>query len=248
MAEQLLQYIGQLVLYGGGAVGLAYGVFHLFGVKWLENKFAERLATFKHAQAKEIEELRFHINSVFDRLTKLHQREFEILPEAWAKLYDAHRQASSLLAFVVSRPDLDRMSEAHRNEYLQSCDLMEWQKEEIRQASDKNKCYENHIKWSELAEAKNASVVCHAYLHTNGIFLEQEMKDSFTELDNLIWKAIFEREMVLKHGPGEPREPRPISFKDKSTPLMEALEVKVRRRLHIDALPSSREETNETST
>ena len=150
MADQLLQYIGLLSLCGGGAVGLAYLVFRTFSIKWLENKFAERLATFKHAQAKEIEELRFKINSIFDRLTKLHQKEFEILPEAWAKLCNAHSKALFLLAPMVSRPDLNGMSEPHRLEYLQSCDLMEWQKEEIRQASDKNKCFREHIKWHEL--------------------------------------------------------------------------------------------------
>jgi hypothetical protein len=231
VVEQVLQYIVQLVVYAGGAVGLAYGAFHLFGVKWLESKFAERLATFKHAQAKEIEEVRFRISSIFDRLTKLHQKEFEVLPEAWARLYRAFWKASSLLAFVVSRPDLNRMNEAHRNEFLQSSELMEWQKEEVRKASDKNKCYEECIKWHELADTKDASIKCHEYLQTNGIFLEQEMKDSFSRLDDLIWKAIKERELILRHGPGSGRS-EPMNFKGEAEPLMKELEVNVRRRLH----------------
>ena len=156
----------------------------------MDNKFAERLATFKHAQAKEIEEVRFRINSLFDRLTKLHQKEFEVLPEAWSRLCDAYWKLASLLAFFQSYPDLNAMSAAHLNEFLQSCELAEWQKKELMQAKDKTERYITYISWHRLASAEKASIECHTYLETNGIFLKQEMKDQFSRIDDIIWKAL----------------------------------------------------------
>ena len=52
--------------------------------QWLDSKFAERLEAYKHQQQRELEQLRFQINALFDRVTKLHQREFQVLPDAYA--------------------------------------------------------------------------------------------------------------------------------------------------------------------
>src|SRR5208283_3519181 len=231
MIDQLFQYIGQIIIYGGGAVGVAYAVFRTLSVKWLDSKFAESLAAYKHAQAKEIEEVRFRINSLFDRLTKLHQNELEVLPEAWARLYDAYWKAELYLALMQSYPDLDRMSEAHRNEFIESCELHEWQKEEVRQASDKNECYRNHIRWHELAGAQDASIECHTYLRTNGIFLKQEMQEHFSRIDDLVWKALMDQKSILKYGPG-PVPPDKVTRFEEAKPLMTELEVNVRNKLH----------------
>jgi hypothetical protein len=123
------------------------------------------------------------------------------------------------------------MGEEHRSEFLQSCKLLEWQKEEVRQASDKNERYSEFIVWHELDDAIEASVKCHDYLQTNGIFLKQEMKDSFSQLDNLIWKAIKERQSILRYGPGSGGR-TPMNFPGVAEPLMNELETNVRRRLH----------------
>jgi hypothetical protein len=72
MVESFLQAIGGLVVGSGLIVAFTYWVFRLLASKWLETKFQERLEAFKHVQAKEIEELRFRINSMFDRVTQLH--------------------------------------------------------------------------------------------------------------------------------------------------------------------------------
>jgi len=46
------------------------------------------LLAYKHEQQKELEHLKFSINAQMDRATKLHQREFEALPEAWSNSTD----------------------------------------------------------------------------------------------------------------------------------------------------------------
>jgi len=78
MLNDILAAIGAIIVAGGGLVAMTFGLFKFFGEKWLNNKFDERLASFKHAQQQEIERLRFRINALMDRTAKLHQWEFEV--------------------------------------------------------------------------------------------------------------------------------------------------------------------------
>src|SRR5690242_14921631 len=87
--EEILKAVGAVVLAGGGMSLIVYQVFKHLAARWLESKFEERLQALKHAHGKELEQLRFRISALLDRATKLHQREFEVLPDAWAKLNDA---------------------------------------------------------------------------------------------------------------------------------------------------------------
>jgi len=78
----MLKWPGQVVLWLGGATVTAFAAFKFLASKWIENKFATQLEAHKHEPAKELEELRHRINSAFSRLTKIHEKEFEVLPEA----------------------------------------------------------------------------------------------------------------------------------------------------------------------
>jgi hypothetical protein len=70
--NQFAQLIGFGVVGVGGVTALAFAMFRIFGEKWLSNKFEERLAHFKHEQQKEMERVRFEINSLMDRRVKLY--------------------------------------------------------------------------------------------------------------------------------------------------------------------------------
>jgi len=92
------------------------------------------LEAYKHQQQKELEELRFKISGLLDRTTKLHQREFEVLPEAWAKLVIAHAKVQGLVSAFQEHPDLDRMTPKQLEEFIQNSQLKQWQKDELRSA------------------------------------------------------------------------------------------------------------------
>ena len=74
MLDELLRAIELVVVAGGGLVGIAYAMFKRLGEKWLDAKFDERLAAYKHEQQKGLEQLRFKINTLLDRAIKLHHR------------------------------------------------------------------------------------------------------------------------------------------------------------------------------
>ena len=108
--SDVFTFIGYIVV-GSGIVGTpVWWLFRTFSEKWLSAKFAERLAAYKHEQQKELEHLKFAINAQMDRATKLHQKEFDALPEAWGRLMDAHGIIMSVVSRLQSTPDLNAMA------------------------------------------------------------------------------------------------------------------------------------------
>jgi hypothetical protein len=61
LTEMVVTTIGGLIMAGGGGAAIAFALFKVFGEKWLNAKFEERLAEYKHAQQKEIEQDGFTI-------------------------------------------------------------------------------------------------------------------------------------------------------------------------------------------
>jgi hypothetical protein len=67
---------------GAGIVGtFVWWLFRTFSEKWLNAKFEERLAAYKHEQQKELEQLKFAINSQMDRATNCIKRNLKRYPK-----------------------------------------------------------------------------------------------------------------------------------------------------------------------
>jgi shikimate kinase len=71
-----------VVVSGGGAALLTVQFCKKFGEKWLDAQFAKRLERLKHEQAQEIEGMRRNVQWEFSRISKIHEKEFEVLPKA----------------------------------------------------------------------------------------------------------------------------------------------------------------------
>ena len=204
--KSFLAIAGQIIA-ASGAVGLAvYAAFKLLATKWLENKFSERLEAFKHRQNQELEELRFKIDGLLDRTVKLHQREFEVLPDTWGLCEEAFRTARASSMGLQQYADLDRMPLNRFNAWLENADLQKWQKDELTAETDKNKYYSRTLAWRQIKQAEECRWKFQSYLQKNGIFMPREMKDQFQALLNLIIGANVEREINLDdRAQGSPR-------------------------------------------
>src|SRR5947209_17820989 len=108
----------QIIAIGGGAAALAYGLFVWLGKRWLEQHFTKSLERLRHEQAKEIEHVRHEINSLFSRVSKIHEREFEVLPAAWEKLHQSYGRIFQACKPLVEYRDLNRMSNGELAEFL----------------------------------------------------------------------------------------------------------------------------------
>ncbi|WP_210482929.1 hypothetical protein [Microvirga antarctica] len=222
---------GTIVVAGGGISIIVYGLFRYLGERWLTAKFDERLQAYKHAQQKELEQLRFRINSLMDRTTKLHEREFDVVPEAWARLIDAHSSVKGFTSAFRSYPDVNRMTLPQLEEFLAGSPLTGTQREELRASHDKLEYYQKAIFWHHLDKCRSSCREFNVYLLKNGIFMPAEMKAKFTRLEELIWDALVEHEVNEEHNaiPRERTKQKLLAVDGKT--LLKVLEQDVQERL-----------------
>jgi hypothetical protein len=207
LLDTLLKLIGAIAGVGGGLVAIVYVTFKFLATKWIDNRFATSLEAFRHKHQEEIERLRFQINTQFDRMTKLHQYEFNVLPQIWSLLNDAYRGSLVLTSSLREYPDLDNMAEAQFFEFVEACRLPSWQKKELKDTDRKNNYYVKKIFWLELHDAKQLSDKFHDYMMKNSIFMSEEISDRFHAMDDLIRRTIIEQDTYR-------RTQQPVSAKE----------------------------------
>lgn len=237
---QVLQGLAYLGLGIGAIVGFAYWFFKKLGASWLETKFAEQLEAYKHKQQKELEHLRLQINTLFDRTTKLHQREFEVLPEAWAKLTDAYWKTLGFISPIKEYPDLSRMSDEYFIEFVDTSQLLQSEKEELKRqdGQDRNTFYTRHIYWARLMDTRTPVTEAHIYILKNGIFLPAEIKTKFIALSDLLWEAVMENQFYKQHEDIRPQKrDKQDAVRERGEGLLKDLESVVSRRLRESIEP-----------
>jgi hypothetical protein len=231
MLQPLSEFVGLIVLAGGGLALTVYGVFKFLAKRWLENKFSERLEAFKHLQSQEIERLRFRINALLDRATKLHQREFEVLPESWSKIVEVHGNAQALVSPFQTHPDLNSMNTIQLDEFLQACDLDNWEKTELKSQSDKTAYYIKHSFWHDYARVCQKAREAHIYLLKNGVFVKEELRTKLKALDDLVWEALIEKETMVRHSVPAPNPSKVQKLREDSAAMIAELEGLIQARL-----------------
>jgi hypothetical protein len=195
MIEPYLAALGLTALSGAVIFGALFGAIKWFGESWMASKFSERLEAFKYAQQREIEQLKFQINASMDRAVKLHQREFETLPEAWSTLVTAFSSVRAFTAAFQSYADVGRMRDAEINEFLADSGLSTAQQDDIRNSADRNKAYQEAIFWQRLNKVQDDFRTHHLFLLKNAIFMPSAIKAKFTAFGDLAWDALMERKI-----------------------------------------------------
>jgi hypothetical protein len=237
----LITWLGGGLIVFTAAAGVAYWIFRAFSEKWLTAKFDERLAAYKHEQQKELEELRFKISGLLDRATKLAQREFDVLPEAWAKLVMAHGHVQAVTTGLQQYPDIDRMDTDELTEFLeQETILTQWQKDELKKEHKKTDYYIKLIDRHKAWEARETYRDFFVYFRKNGIFIREELKSKFHELSEMIQRTLVEHEQSVREFRGQGIQPirkERQKFSAESDKLMNSLEAAVQTRLW-DTLPN----------
>ncbi|MBB2674696.1 UNVERIFIED_ORG: hypothetical protein GGE44_004274 [Rhizobium esperanzae] len=182
------------------AVGAAWAAFQWFGQKWIESKFAKSLEEYKAGQSRELEKLKHKINSAFDRITRLHDREFEILPDLWGKLVEAKLWAAGYTSDLQSYPSVEYLGDDALREFLdKTTGFAEWQKREIIQASNKQEQYVKTYNRYRHAEVGKKLRKFDLSFSKNGIFLRSELKEMMRNMLDIIHRAVVEHNMNVEH-------------------------------------------------
>jgi hypothetical protein len=230
-----LAAIGLTAVSGAVIFGALLGALRWFGERWIVSKFSERLESFKHAQQREIEQLKFQISASMDRAVKLHQREFETVPEAWSKLVTAFNSIKVFTHPFQSYADVARMTNQELDEFLDDSELTKAQKDDIRNSGDRNKTYQEVIFWHRLAKVQNDFRTHNVFLLKNAIFMPSAMKAKFTAISDLAWDALMEHKINHEMKTWKER-PRLQKFEKLGDDMLLELETEIQKRLWSDVL------------
>jgi hypothetical protein len=192
MIQDAFAWLGQILLYGGGSVVIAYGAFTFLGRKWIEHKFSEQLEKNKQEQAKELEKLKLEINSIFNRVIKMQEKEFEVLPIAWERLQNCHKHLEICgLGFQKGHPNFNRTSSGEIEKYLQEENFIQNQIEEVLIAEDKDRAYSKILRGRQIDKLNESYDLFNSYLEKNRIFVSIEVQNKFLEIRDIIWELII---------------------------------------------------------
>jgi hypothetical protein len=222
--NELLTLIGGVTAIVAASTACAYLIFRTFTTKWIDTRFAERLEAFRHQQSQEIERLRFHINTMMDRNVKLHEREFELLPQTWASLAEAFSVIEPVALEFQQYPDLNNMSMERLEDFIANSRLTDLEKSELIAAPDKNRFYSRIKAGSDLGQAVDAYNEYHKVLTKNGIFIIESLKQKFLQLDGMLKDAIIERQISREFS-------KAASLHGNGRALLRSLEQEVQQRL-----------------
>ena len=194
---EIYNFFGKVIVYGGGTVALAYILFMFLGQRWIEAKFAERLEAYKNAQERELTQYRHQISIMLSRVLKIHEKEIEVLPEIWHKLQIALGYVAKITSPLQFSPDFSSMDNEALEEFLNKSNLTESHKKILlnTQTKERNTTYTKIIFWYDLRDAKSAVSEFHNFFIFNRIFLSQDLKKEFQEIDKLLSSALTKREI-----------------------------------------------------
>lgn len=197
--ETTLRVIFEAIL----ASGIVSALFRLLGKSWIENQFAKRLKEFEREQQQILEHYKYQINSLFNRITKIHEKEIEVLPSAWQKLQNAHGHLARLIQPSRIDREISQMSEQQFTEYQQ-----------------------------EFEEISKNFMDFHNYLLNNSIFLSPDLYAQFKVADELFHESLV-RSDIAKQGLAREQLTMEVfgNIYEKAVPIKEKIRELVQKRL-----------------
>jgi hypothetical protein len=210
--RKILEIIGEV----GGIGAFLYLTFQFFVKKSLETWFDKRLKKFE-----------YKLNSLFNRVTKIHEKEFEVLPQAWAKLnilLDLICKFSTETPYI---PELNQKNPSELEKFLSEHDLAEDAKQRICSAVDKK----NQYFYENSKKAADACLDFQDYIAKNAIFLTSDIKDKFKEAEFTI-RTVW---AIIKNSQGcqESITKAYDIVTEKIPSIMKEIEKLVQKRLHF---------------
>jgi hypothetical protein len=231
IALNLLKYGGLPALLLFLIVLFAYWIFKLFGKNWISNYFSKELEEFKKEKEKELIEYKHNINALFNRITKIHEKEIEVLPQAWDKLQDAIGYISYLTSYLRQYPDFDNMPPEAIEDFLKGSKLKDSHKKELRKAEHKNAYYMRKIFFYELADSKKTFHEFNNYIIKNRIFLSDDLKNEFSKAADLLQDAIIDKEIGKQSESPEFTREAYRKIQNEIDPIRDEIERLVQKRL-----------------
>jgi hypothetical protein len=232
------KWAAAIVTAGGGGAVVADGLFKHLGTNWLDQHFKEKLEGLKHAHQQEIELLKHEITSLFSRVSKIHQKEFEVLPTAWLKLNELH--GTVMIVLDLTRryyPDFERLPEAKFEEFLSTSRLTENQRNELRslEPASRRAYFRDATAGIDMDDANEKLRLFKNYLIEHSIFMTDELREKFNAAHKTLVEATVSYDVGKSAQDWEMRAAGWKKMLDQSlTATINDVERAVQNRLHYN--------------
>lgn len=233
--EPVLALIGKIVLAGGGLGAIAYGILRLFGSKWLDAKFAERLQNLKAQQDETIRYVQSTIDREVHRAKKLYDSEFTALSECWRLLREGFDQSVGTIASFTSQ--VERSTDEELDRVFAQLGMEEWKRNELKakQGKQRQDAFHQWSEWERYKRVEGLWRTFRSHLDANSIFFAVGFTERFREIEQLIIASNVEYEYRVRyHGTGDSsafKFDETNKLRQAGEPKMKELEEMVRKRL-----------------
>ena len=118
---------------------------------------------------------------MFNRVTKIHEREFEVLPKSWELLHEAMVALARFTATYRECPDFNRMTQEQLDKLLEDSFLHNYEKEKLKKRLNEHRLsyYQKREFYHKMNEVRRKISEFHSYTQKNAIFLSRDLKDKF---------------------------------------------------------------------
>ncbi|MFA7263724.1 MAG: hypothetical protein WC068_11945 [Caulobacter sp.] len=192
--DWLIGEIARLVGFLAVAGGVVFAVLKFGGEKLIEHQFNKSLEGVRAEQARSLEQLRFDISASLDRTAKLHQFEFEVLPEAWRRLHVAGGSCHAATRRDIHQIFVESLSDKQLSSLLDDLGIEDIYSRHIRTLSNEerqvafDKAEKNH-RWN-IAHRDHAEY--YNYLLSHGIFIQKDLLKKLKAIGKLTADAVGE--------------------------------------------------------
>ncbi len=193
--SQVTNFLGHVLLTGGGAAAVAFLVFRLFSERWLQSKFDEKLEAFRHENAKELQQFKLKADGVLDAKIRFQQKQFEVISVCWSGMNEALGAVQELVNPFQHYEDIGAMSLPLRKEYVEKLDLFEAQKQEILDSEDPTESLIEAQFWRRYNSAANLIRDFGNKLYLNQIYLDGELFKKFEAIKFLMRQMLISKKM-----------------------------------------------------
>jgi hypothetical protein len=158
---------------------------HRFKLKQdeLNRAHQEKLVELNHEYQAKLEKFRSEIQQTFSRISKVHEQEYKILPQAWLYLHTAYGSAYRAVLGFTSAIRFDTMTDSELNEFLATLTTFsETQKNRIRNAPDaaqRRSFYFEGARVKAVDQMEESQRVFRNYLIKKSLFMSKGVYEAF---------------------------------------------------------------------
>jgi hypothetical protein len=202
-----------------------------FGKGWIDARFQQQLQKLKHEQEKELENVRLQVQLMYGRVSKIHQREFDVLPKAWLLLHEAHGYSSRMTAMLKQYPDVNLLSDDKLREILTNLKLTPVQISEIMASSERQVDFIKAYDGQQLDRTRESLRILNNFILEHQIFLDKTLAAKFREVTKDLMDSVDEFEHMQNGFDIENAKHRLRLMEGTGPKIAEILEL-IQNRLH----------------